>query len=196
MLRAGVEGVLEGARDAGVAGAGAARGHGVDERSRRVRVRRAARVRDRVGLRRRGVLGARDRAREARASGFRNGRSRRPARRRRRARSGARRHAGASRGRGRRRARGRSRGERGRRSRARPRVRCTTSVADALGELTRLARVAARCKPTPSCGAARDRYAGSSPSRVVAIRWCRSECRSDRAIGCDTAPLVVSLLLG
>ena len=45
MLRAGVEGVLEGARDAGFRRAGTARGHRVDERSRRVRVRGAARVR-------------------------------------------------------------------------------------------------------------------------------------------------------
>ena len=80
---------------------------------------------------------------------------------------------GASRDRGRRRARDRSRGERGagssRGGASDPRLGGRRAR-----EFSRLARAAAACKPSPSCGAARDRYAGSSPSRVVAIRWWRS----------------------
>ena len=108
MLRAGVEGVREGARDAGRAAPVplAVTVLTSDPDASAFDARLACAIE--VGMRRRGVLRAGDRTREARASRFRHGRSRCATRRRRHARSSARRHADASRGRGCRRARGRS----------------------------------------------------------------------------------------
>ena len=70
MLRAGVEGIAEGARDARTRRAGSDRGHGAHERPRHVGVRRALADAIASGLRRCRVLGAGDRARARRASDF------------------------------------------------------------------------------------------------------------------------------
>ncbi len=58
MLRAGVEGVSEGRARRRTDRAGAARGHRVDQRPRRIRVRRTSRRRDRSRMRRRRMFSA------------------------------------------------------------------------------------------------------------------------------------------
>ena len=188
MLRAGVDGLAEGARDAGHDAPIAFGCHRVDERPRHERVRRRARRGDRGGLRWCRVLDARRSARCTRARadfvtivpGVRlaDGDASRPS---------TCRHARSSRGRGRVRARDRTCSHRGRRS-----ASCRSRDPRARSSVPRRASAhrGRRASRGSSCDVSTGRYAGppSRPSTVGAtqnrtvLRDRRSRLGPDRGV--------------